>query len=76
MIQLTKSQLQANCWYNIKEYSPPDNVQVIVSDGNEWVVGYTIGKGTSWVWFMRNDFKEAAWSLPGLPNPAVIETFK
>lgn len=73
MIQLTTKQVSPGCWYNDKEYAPPDDMKVIVSDGNEWAAAYTIGGGTSWCWHMKPDFEgPLAWCLPALPRVTIL----
>jgi hypothetical protein len=69
-MQLTRSQITAGTWYRFVDYQPPDELRVIVTDGEYWAVLYTIGRGSSFVWCMEHsdiDRSNMAWQIPSLP---------
>ena len=73
-IQLVK--VEKECWYPIEKYLPPDDMKVLVSDGEFWCTAYVIGNGSSWCWSSYNygfERKKAMWKLPSLPSPIIVE---
>ena len=76
MEKIIVNEIQKECWYPINQYSPPDKVKVIVSDGINWCVAYVMGQGKDWFWYTLHhfDIEKSMWKLPSLPSLGVVDS--